>query len=183
MGRARLPHGPKATVRRQKKRPASTGTLEQLVTRLNAFAPRDEAPPTEIGAEVRKVEKILELLPPRLEYWKLPRRVVDRFNQLARKAPVYLFLSDGTDLRGVPTIGYSSLQAIVLGALWEALQDPRIKRVKRCPQCQKWFVDRTRNQRAKRCSSACTYRWWTRTRRASRKTTKRRKTADREVPR
>ena len=115
MGRARLPHGPKATVRRQKKRPASTRTLEQLVTQLNAFAPRDEAPPSEIGAEVREVEKILELLPPRLEYWKLPRRVVDRFNQLARKAPVYLFLSDGTDLRGVPTIGTRAYRPWCLG--------------------------------------------------------------------
>src|SRR5215467_3602401 len=140
MGHARLPRGTKAKRRRQQKIADSTSTLERLVTRLNAFAPRGEPRPNSSKANVREVEKILELLPRRVELWKLPRRVVERFNRLARKEPAFLFLSDGTEIRGMPTMGYSSLQGLVLGDLWEALHYSRIERVKRCASCRKWFV-------------------------------------------
>ncbi len=175
MGHARVPRGTKAKRRRQQKLADSTSTLERLVTRLNAFAPRGEPPLTSSRErEAREVERILESLPRRLEYWKLPRGVVDRFNRLARKAPVILFLSDGTEFRGVPMIGYLNGNGLVLGALWDALQHPHIKRVKRCSRCQKWFVDRTRNNGAKRCSLACTWRWWNRTRRRNRRSKRQR---------
>lgn len=32
-------------------------------------------------------------------------------------------------------------------------------RLRRCPQCARWFVDRTRNKAAQRCSRACTIAW------------------------
>jgi predicted RNA-binding Zn ribbon-like protein len=32
-------------------------------------------------------------------------------------------------------------------------------RLRQCPVCGRWFVDRTRNASARRCSHACTIRW------------------------
>jgi len=39
------------------------------------------------------------------------------------------------------------------------------QRLKRCPQCNKWFYDRTRNKKRDRCSRHCTWLWWSRERR------------------
>lgn len=39
------------------------------------------------------------------------------------------------------------------------------KRLKRCPQCMKWFVDDTKNRIKERCSPHCTWQWWSRERR------------------
>lgn len=33
-------------------------------------------------------------------------------------------------------------------------------RLKRCPQCQRWFVDDTEPNRKERCSPKCTNSWW-----------------------
>ncbi len=34
-------------------------------------------------------------------------------------------------------------------------------RLKQCPQCQKWFADKTRRGNMVRCSTSCTNKWWT----------------------
>lgn len=39
------------------------------------------------------------------------------------------------------------------------------QRLKRCPQCMKWFVDHTKNRKKERCSPHCTWQWWSRDRR------------------
>lgn len=46
--------------------------------------------------------------------------------------------------------------------LWRFFWGERDRdRLKRCPECQIWFVDTTRNGSMKRCSTACTNKWWT----------------------
>jgi hypothetical protein len=39
------------------------------------------------------------------------------------------------------------------------------ERLKRCPQCGKWFVDGSRNRNKNRCSMDCTWKWWSRSKR------------------
>ena len=38
-------------------------------------------------------------------------------------------------------------------------------RIKKCPVCTHWFADSTRNRSMDRCSRACTWQWWSRSRR------------------
>jgi hypothetical protein len=44
--------------------------------------------------------------------------------------------------------------------LADYLVNPHRDRLRRCPQCHRWFVDQTRNRSAARCSRACTIGWW-----------------------
>ncbi len=164
MGQARLAQGQRPRGRRWK-HTQSLGQPGRLSGLLNKLAPEGGEPAEGWSAEVREVERILESRRPPVEPWKLPLKVVKRFNRLASASPVQLMLSDGTEFRGVPALAYPSGTGYVLGALWLALHDPGIVRMKRCAQCQKWFIDRTRNNQAKRCSQECTSRWWTRPRR------------------
>lgn len=54
----------------------------------------------------------------------------------------------------------------VLWFLWRFFfHDEGWKRLKRCPQCMKWFVDDTKNKIKERCSPHCTWQWWSRDRR------------------
>jgi hypothetical protein len=48
-----------------------------------------------------------------------------------------------------------------LMVVWLAMyfMHPFRERLRRCQQCARWFVDRTRNKSARRCSSACTIAW------------------------
>jgi hypothetical protein len=52
-------------------------------------------------------------------------------------------------------------------ALWEliAAAPEELRRLKRCPQCARWFVDKAKNATAIRCTIACTNRYWNRARR------------------
>ena len=47
----------------------------------------------------------------------------------------------------------------VFGVIWST------KELKRCPVCNKWFIDETKNKVKKRCSNHCTWLWWNRSRR------------------
>jgi hypothetical protein len=40
------------------------------------------------------------------------------------------------------------------------------KRLKRCPQCKKWFVDETKNRMKVHCSEQCKWQWWNREKRS-----------------
>jgi hypothetical protein len=53
----------------------------------------------------------------------------------------------------------------VAQALWVVLPGPSRGRLKRCPQCMKWFVDESRNRSMSRCSQECTNKYWNRARR------------------
>jgi hypothetical protein len=54
-------------------------------------------------------------------------------------------------------------------ALWHLwlfyFQDYGWERLKRCAVCPRWFVDMSKNRKTARCSSACTWKWWSRDRR------------------
>lgn len=48
-----------------------------------------------------------------------------------------------------------------LWLIWEIyFREIGLERLKRCSQCQRWFVDRTRNKQKERCSQRCTWQWW-----------------------
>jgi hypothetical protein len=51
--------------------------------------------------------------------------------------------------------------------LWQliAAAPEELRRLKSCPQCGRWFIDKSKNVRAIRCASACTNRYWNRARR------------------
>jgi hypothetical protein len=49
--------------------------------------------------------------------------------------------------------------------LWDVVRRGLLRRIKLCPQCDRWFVDERRNALAVRCSVECTNRWWNRSRR------------------
>lgn len=51
--------------------------------------------------------------------------------------------------------------------LWRVLTSEDADRVRRCPQCGRYFFDGTRNQSQRRCSPRCTNRFWNRARRRS----------------
>ena len=67
-----------------------------------------------------------------------------------------------------PRTGVSSRDAggTVLWHLWLFyFQDYGWERLKPCPVCHHWFVDTSKNKKTARCSSACTWKWWSRDRR------------------
>jgi predicted RNA-binding Zn ribbon-like protein len=50
---------------------------------------------------------------------------------------------------------------IALNIVWDYyFRNQGWTRLKRCPVCQTWFVDTTRNKSMLRCSRECTLRWW-----------------------
>lgn len=49
----------------------------------------------------------------------------------------------------------------ILWLLWEVFyRNLDLKRLKKCPVCAKWFVDRSKNKSKTRCSAACTWQRW-----------------------
>ncbi len=49
----------------------------------------------------------------------------------------------------------------ILWLLWEVFyRHLDLKRLKKCPVCGKWFVDRSKNKSKTRCSAACTWQRW-----------------------
>jgi uncharacterized CHY-type Zn-finger protein len=93
----------------------------------------------------------------------LPQYAVTTFNQWARENPVRLHIQLEGD--GIIQAGHQSVtpDGGVLCALWQFyFHGEGYKRLKRCPQCRKWFVDDTRNLGKVRCSQKCTNRWWAR---------------------
>lgn len=50
--------------------------------------------------------------------------------------------------------------------IWDAIYfQEGFKRLKRCHQCETWFVDKGKNRIARFCSESCTNRWWNKSRR------------------
>jgi hypothetical protein len=97
---------------------------------------------------------------------QLSRRLLERFNRLARNEPVtfeLLRLRSG----GGPVVMRrgSTLNGPIVDGLFHALRLPIRDRFKRCRTCRQWFFDETRNKSKRGCSDKCTWRWWTRTRR------------------
>jgi len=91
---------------------------------------------------------------------------VTRFNQWTQKIPTRLIINRSVDKRGAehiqPDVEIQGEEGLAAWMLWRwYFWGDHRNRLKRCPQCRKWFVDRTRNGSMVRCSTACTNKWWT----------------------
>jgi len=107
--------------------------------------------------------------------WNFRKRVellgiaIHLFNHHALENPVSLRLVT-TKVKGKDRIYPEHLPTTkmqeALWFLWRFFfHDEGWKRLKRCPQCMKWFVDDTKNKIKQRCSRHCTWQWWNRDRR------------------
>jgi hypothetical protein len=67
----------------------------------------------------------------------------------------------------IPYLWYSNPWGALLRLLVDYAESAERERLRRCTQCARWFVDPTRNKSARRCSRACTTRWWNQARRLS----------------
>lgn len=111
------------------------------------FEPKDQAPPTWVS--------------PSLE------SPLYFFNRQAKENPIILkFIGVKRKARPVQIypIAEGSPNRLLGSTLWLLWEDyftkEGWKRLKRCPQCGGWFVDRTRNKKKERCSSDCTTKFW-----------------------
>lgn len=88
------------------------------------------------------------------------------FNKWASAIPVRLKVRWREEKGGAvhiqPQIDTEGETGFVVWMVWRVFfYAKRWNRLKRCPQCRKWFVDRTRNAVMARCSKSCTDKWWT----------------------
>lgn len=136
----------------------------------------------------KKVEQII------LSASTEPRKAVTLFNHLIKENPVILQLERQDKDRRVnwlrayyfkeqyPVIPHMEEKELeegkifagfrtettagtILSLIWRIFINGDWKRFKQCPQCKKWFVDKTRNNKKDRCSAHCTWQWWSRERR------------------
>lgn len=179
--------------RRRKKLPkfvqSNLGGLDLIATHLNAI-PR-WSKDHELYPIWEKIEGIIETMtdqPPSQErekrgttlltqsHWSpnkrypLPGMAIRSFNFHAKKNPVSLIISLQKSKAGVIEVSAghepASLMQSALWFLWRFyFQDKGWERLKRCPQCRHWFVDKTKNKKKDRCSPHCTWQWWSRDRR------------------
>jgi hypothetical protein len=169
--------------------PERPGEIQFLADRLNSFR---EHRPVRKPLQTEELRRRMGALPPgwaEYEAWEvaekimeecqgvpaedpLPSGVVRRFNALTREVPVNLYIGERgrQDRRETypwiePTMDREP-RGFVLQILWGVLTQSRARdRLKQCPRCQRWFVDRTKNKGKARCSESCTWRYWNRTRR------------------
>jgi hypothetical protein len=97
---------------------------------------------------------------------------VSFFNRWSRHVPVTLAVfrltkTKGREVEFAPEVNArQSEEAYALWSVWRFFfHNPQWRRLKRCPQCRRWFVDHSRPANKVRCSAACTTRWWSMDRR------------------
>lgn len=87
------------------------------------------------------------------------------FTDYAAQHPVNMYVEVTEE---TPRTAFSSRDEIGT-ALWHLwlfyFRDHGWERLKPCPICHIWFVDTSKNRSTARCSSACTWKWWSRSRR------------------
>lgn len=100
-----------------------------------------------------------------------PSLAVDRFNRLAKRSPICLFVDQGITEKGrlltrARTDSHNDPFSNMVWFLWRFFfQEGGFRRLKKCPQCGRWFVDRSKNRTAVRCSKSCSDKWWNRSKR------------------
>lgn len=104
------------------------------------------------------------------EQYPFPAGAIRRFNDLAKENPIPLTIRRSKTKTGAFEIqtGHepTSPMQSALWFLWQFyFQKKGWERLKRCPQCRRWFVDKTKNKKKDRCSQHCTNQWWSRDRR------------------
>ena len=92
-------------------------------------------------------------------------RAVGAFALYARAVPVHMKVHYYTRKKGGKQpnciLDAPGDLGTFLSFLWRFyFQDKGWERLKRCPQCRKWFVDTIRNKNKIRCSRQCTDKWW-----------------------
>jgi len=106
-------------------------------------------------------------------YWNpskripLPGYAISTFNRWARRNPVTLKVWIDENERIVAGLDPKTQSESPLLLLWLSyFQREGWKRLKRCPQCKKWFVDETKNRMKVHCSEQCKWQWWNREKRS-----------------
>jgi hypothetical protein len=133
--------------------------LQEIAARLNDLVKMD-APEAALW---RRVETIVTA--PSL------REAASRFNRWAVTQPLRLGIYMHPDPADRPadllltTAAQRGAESVVWALYLNYFANPNRDRLKRCPQCDRWFVDRTRPHTMIRCSTACTNAWWTTARR------------------
>jgi len=99
----------------------------------------------------------------------LPTFSISAFNDFAEENPVPLKVVRRESRRETEIHAGHHPTNEIQEALWFVwrffFHDRGWERLKRCPQCMRWFVDDTRNKQKLRCSSQCTWQWWSRDKR------------------
>ncbi len=101
---------------------------------------------------------------------------VKRFNRLAAAGEVALHFDARRARPGglvtlVQRVTPLSPRGDMLIMLWQALSGREWDRLRRCDQCQTWFLDESDSQTRRFCQRKCSARWWTRGRRRAAKGT------------
>jgi hypothetical protein len=95
------------------------------------------------------------------------RGAAEAFNQWAEETRSTLAVHVPRDLKhatrdALPSVAMRGPEEMAVWMVYRYFfeqQDRR--RLKRCPECNHWFVDKTRNGSMVRCSTSCTNKWWT----------------------
>ncbi len=152
------------------------GGLQTLADHLNAASAGDMS--GEYARAWRKAEEILSHAVP-ASWAPVPGRTLlarlhppsdlaysaEAFNRWARTVPAHLEVMrvkvKGGKIGLSPTVHTEGHEGLAAWLVWRLFFVERWQRLKRCPQCRKWFVDKTRNGVMVRCSKSCTDKWWT----------------------
>jgi hypothetical protein len=142
------------------------GLLEAMATYLNN--------PSPVWRGVENIISKVTDAPTRKEKRKQLVSAVRSFDELAQKYPMPLrIIQVGDDIeeqiklvKAFPNESPTREMEVALRMLERAFfRGDGWERLKRCPQCNRWFIDTSRNKRKERCSKSCTDRWWSRDRR------------------
>jgi hypothetical protein len=150
-------------VRRAREAQWRVSFLERLANFLNRSAPETDywQKAETILNDWFLVEQVESELRP-----QLLQRAIDTFNSWAAKNPVRFHIRLGPNAAGVTdisaTLDCKPGEQVAIEHLWSCFfSNPERHRLKRCPECRKWFADKTRNLSMVRCSMSCTNKWWT----------------------
>ena len=157
------------------------GAIRDVVMRMQSQSPEPFVIPLTTWERWRRASLLKKRgvdvspssFPDPVKYLKATDAAIEAFNQLAEKHPVKLRLrKDGEQV--IPEFAWENWHKAGLTFLWEHFfRGETWRRLKQCPVCRKWFVDKSRNRGKKRCSRQCTGRFWNRPRRRAERDRKR----------
>ncbi|MFH1756537.1 MAG: CGNR zinc finger domain-containing protein [Pseudomonadota bacterium] len=110
-----------------------------------------------------------ELTPSQRKEIASPAFAIELFNDLVKEYPIPLKLKvqkRSGKIEVFPDRSELNLIQETLLLLWENyFKNEGWHRLKRCPTCEKWYVDESKNRTKEWCSYHCKWSWWTRARR------------------
>lgn len=133
---------------------------------------RNEIPPRSLQSGRLFIRKTLLGGPPTrklglIRWWRAAKM---DFNGWAEENPVPLSIeldrSPENKIEFKTGVSHPDDAQFAIYLLWlYFFKDRGWERLKRCPQCGKWFVDTSSNKNKSRCSMECTWKWWDRPKR------------------